>query len=295
MLPRSISGTIRRSTIMGCVLRRYATEAIPLTTAVKEETSTTKEVEASKKKVLQNFMEPAKYALVSLRSFPSLEPHSVIPVHSNYLSVPLRRDILWLAVTMELDNRRVGSSNPPGRSQGKYSRRKLRKQKGSGMARVGDANSPTRENGAYALARNAPSDFSTTLPKKVYHLAYRTAFSEQYRRGHLFVIGQGQNEQGQLKEGDSYGLEICTSDSHSIGMFLKSQNINNHLNVLFVPDDYLSTANLREAVMKYPSSKINVKDKEDVEVRDILKSHRVYMEKGAFEYFVSKYSQFMTL
>ncbi len=295
MLPHCIPNSVK-ITVKAYALRGYATVAAPTATTTKNETPVIQQTKAGRRRVLQNFVAPAKYTLASLRSFPSLEPHSVIPVHANFLSVPLRRDILWLAVTMELDNRRVGSSNPPGRSQGKYSRRKLRKQKGSGMARVGDANSPTRENGAYALARNAPSDFSTRLPKKVYYLAYRTALSEQYRKGHLFIIGEGENtKQEQLKEGDSYGLEICTSDSHSIGMFLKSQNINDHLNVLFVPDDYLTTANLRQAVLKYPSSKVTVKDKDDVQVRDILKSHRVYMEKRAFEYFVSKYSRFMAL
>lgn len=248
----------------------------------------------STERILPNIVSPSSYTLASLRSFPSLEPHSVIPVHAKFLQAPLRRDILWLSVTMELDNKRVGASNPPGRSEGKYSRRKLMKQKGSGRARVGDANSPTRHNGAYALARNAPNDFSTDLPRREYYSAYRIALSEQYRRGHLYIIG-GETSKDHLKKGDANNLEICTSDSHSIGRFLKTHELDERLNELFIPSDYLNVANLRKAILHYPSSKIIVKDKRDVRVRDILKAHRIYIEKDAFEYFVTKYSKYMSL
>lgn len=233
---------------------------------------------------LKNAEKPPQYTLATLRSFPSLEPHSVMPVHTKFLQAPLRRDILWLAVVMELDNRRVGASNPPGRSQHKYSRRKLLPEKGNGKARVGDGNSPIRFRGAQALARNAPNDFSSTIPIKEYRTAYRIALSDAYNRGHLYIIDDTPTE-SKLLPGDSNGIELCTSDFHAVSRFVKHHELGSKLSALFVPTDYLKSAKLREAVLRYPSSKLRVMDKSDVEVRDLLKAHRIYIEKGALEYF----------
>lgn len=229
------------------------------------------------------------YALASLRSFPSLEPHTVFPVHTVAVNAPLRRDVLWLAVVMELDNARVGAASPPGRSQHKFSRRKLMKQKGSGRARVGDANSPIRYRGAQALARNAPNDMSSDLPRKVYDLAYRTALSDAYRKNRLFVVGEAQD--AKLLQGDSFGLEIATQEAAAVGQFVKIHDLHQR-QVLFVVDDYLQVPNLRQAVLHYPSSKVVVKQKDEVQVRDILKAHKVVFEKKAFDYVVEKVTKY---
>lgn len=252
--------------------------------------------------VLPNAAKPSEFSIATLRSFPSLEPHSIFPVHNRLINAPLRRDILWLAVVMELDNRRVGASNPPGRSEHKFSRKKLFKQKGTGRARVGDANSPIRDRGAYAMARTAPNDMSSDLPSKTYHLAYRVALSDAYRKGKLFVIGQDEAFVGKYEEklstkdtvkaGDSYDLEIPTTESVAISKFVKSHELDK-LNVLFIADDYFKVSNLREAVLRYPSNKLRVLQKEEVEVRDLLKAHKIYVEKAAFDYFAAKYTKFV--
>lgn len=237
--------------------------------------------------LFSNASKQAPYALATLRSFPSLEPHSMFPVHSVVVNSPLRRDVLWLAVVMELDNRRVGASSPPGRSQHKFSRRKLFKQKGTGRARVGDANSPIRYRGAQALARQAPNDFSTDLPRKVYDLAYRSAISDAFRKNRLFVVGNDSATLPRLLQGDSFGLEICTPESTAINRFVKTHDFEKR-SLLFIVDDYLQVPNLRQATFHYPSSKVLVKQKDEVEVRDILKAQRIFVEKGAFDYIVEK-------
>jgi large subunit ribosomal protein L4 len=214
----------------------------------------------------------------------------------------LRRDILWLAVVMELDNKRVGASNPPGRSEHKFSRKKLFKQKGTGRARVGDANSPIRFRGAYALARNAPNDFSTKLPNKTYYYAYRIALSDAFRKGKLNIIGKDEsfvskyeeltNSKSVIKAGDSFDLEIPTSESLAVSKFIKSHNYEK-LNLLFIADDYFKVENLRKAVLRFPSKKLNVLQKDEVEVRDLLKANKIFIEKSAFEYFAAKYTKFV--
>lgn len=254
--------------------------------------------------IFPNAVKPKGFSIATLRSFPSLEPHSIFPIHNQLVNQPLRRDILWLAVVMELDNRRVGSSNPPGRSQHKFSRRKLFKQKGTGRARVGDGNSPIRFRGAYALARQAPNDFSTKLTNKTYHLAYRIAMSDLFRKGKLNIIGKDDsfiskyeelnNEKVEIKEYDSFDLEIKTSESLAISKFVKLNKFEN-LNLLFIVNDYFKVENLRKAVLRYPSKKIVVLQQDEVEVRHLLKAHQVFVEKPAFEYLAAKYTKFVNL
>lgn len=251
---------------------------------------------------LPNAQKPSEFSIATLRSFPSLEPHSIFPVHNKLINVPLRRDILWLSVVMELDNRRVGSSNPPGRSEHKFSRHKLFKQKGTGRARVGDANSPIRFRGAYALARSAPNDFSTELPNKVYYLAYRTALSDAFRKGKLFIIGKDESfinkfeekigTKETIKSGDEFNLEIKTTESLAMSKFIKSHNLEK-LNLLFIADDYFSVSNLRKSILRFPSSKLRILQKDEVEVRDLLKANKIFIEKPAFDYFAAKYTKFV--
>lgn len=242
--------------------------------------------------LFSNAQKQAPFALASLRSFPSLEPHSIFPVHNVVVNSPLRRDVLWLAVVMELDNRRVGAASPPGRSQHKFSRRKLFKQKGTGRARVGDANSPIRYRGAQALARQAPNDYSTDLPRKVYDLAYRSAISDAFRKNRLFIVGNDAQETPEkILQGDSFDLEICTGESTAINKFVKTHDFEKR-SLLFVVDDYFKVPNLRKATLRYPSSKVIVKQKDEVEVRDILKSQRIFIEKNAFDFIVNKVTKY---
>lgn len=236
---------------------------------------------------LPNIQLPPKYTLVSLKSFPSLEPTSVIPVSTSILDVPLRRDILWKAVVYENDNKRVGSSNPPGRSENGYSRHKIRPQKGSGHARVGDANSPTRHGGGRALARNAPNDYTTDLPRKVYSLAMTTALSYQYRNDNLNVIGTDQNSSS-LNENDTSILDIIKRDGETrsykyytsvFKKFLKENNLEGK-RLLFI------TNNIRENLLKFTQpykDKVDIIQWQGVEVNDILKAHRIFIELDAFQ------------
>ncbi|KAG7839551.1 hypothetical protein KL942_003162 [Ogataea angusta] len=232
---------------------------------------------------------PPTYTLATLRAFPSLEPHAVFPVHNAFLNAPIRRDVLWLAVVMELDNRRVGASNPPGRSDHKFSRHKLLPQKGSGRARVGDANSPIRFRGAYALARTAPNDFSTDLPQKVYDMAYRIALSSAYKAGKLFVVGEHEAVGSELLPGDSFNLELTHSHPRALDTFVAKHGFSK-LNVLFIPGEYDPEANLAKAVSRY-GDKVRILRKEDVEVRDLLKADRLVVAKDALVYFAAKYTK----
>lgn len=243
--------------------------------------------------MINNVEKPPKYTLVSLRSFPSLEPLSCIPVSTKMLGEPLRRDILWRAVVYENDNRRVGASNPPGRSENGYSRHKLRPQKGSGKARVGDANSPTRHKGGRALARDAPNDYSTELPSKIYASAFNIALSQQYRAGNLYVIGGDRNvnkpdlsvlDIPEIREEDGQKNKLA---SVTLKNFLNKHNLEGK-RLLFI------TSDTRNGLLKYTDyfkNKIDVINMQGVEINDILKANRVFIEFDALKYFAETFKK----
>ncbi|KAK5779171.1 hypothetical protein RI543_003056 [Arxiozyma heterogenica] len=267
---------MQRTKILNFIQNKISLKAIPRDVKITDNVAST----------LPNVQTPPKYTLVSLKSFPSLEPTTCIPVSTSILGVPLRRDILWRAVVYENDNRRVGASNPPGRSDNGYSRRKLRPQKGTGHARVGDANSPTRHKGGRALARNAPNDYSTELPKKIYSLAINTALSYQYKKGHLNVIGGDTITEQPTNSSDLSILDIIKQEdksfeyhTHIIKKFIAQHNYQDK-RLLFITHDIRN--NLLRFTEQY-QDKIDIIDWEGIEVNDILKASRIFIELGALK------------
>lgn len=234
---------------------------------------------------LPNACPPPKYTLATVRAFPSLEPLTFAPVPTSVLDAPLRRDLIWRAVVYENDNKRVGASNPPGRSDVGYSRKKILPQKGSGMARAGDANSPIRHNGGRSLARTAPNDYTTDLPKKIYSLAFNNALSYQYRNGNVFVVGSGDSV-SPTNALDLNDLEVLPTSQDSqdgeivFEKFLEYHNLNGK-KLLFVINE--PRVGLFEFSEKF-KAKVNIVQKEFVNVNDILKAQRIFIELEALEF-----------
>lgn len=212
-----------------------------------------------------------KYQLTTLRRFPSLEPVRVQPVSSLILGQPLRRDLLWRAAVFEADDARAGSSNTRSRAEMGYSRRKLRPQKGTGQARMGDRGSPTRHDGGRAFARHAPFDWSTGLPRQLYYKAMRTALSHVYAQGNLLVVdGPAEFVSGHATAGD---------------LFMEAHGLVD-VPVLFVVDEFRD--NLHEAT-KDKHDRMEIVAKEGLEIRDLLKAHKVVIEAEALAYLAEEY------
>ncbi len=218
--------------------------------------------------------------LASLRSFPSLEPIKFVALPTEILDVPLRRDLLWKASVYEADCARVGSSNPPGRSDKGYSRHKLRPQKGTGKARLGDANSPMLVGGGVALARTAPNDFSTELPFKVYCQAFKIALSHLYRSGNLIIVGDKKLKDGAI-------CDFVTKSPQAGKKFLDAHDFNRK-RIVFVVDE--PRENLMEATSgENISKRIDIIQKEGIQVRDLLKANRLIIELPALKYLSNRY------
>ncbi|RKP31006.1 ribosomal protein L4 [Metschnikowia bicuspidata] len=223
---------------------------------------------------------PAEFTLASIRTFPSLEPHTMKVYPRKFLDHPLRRDLLWSAVIYEADCARVGSGYVPTKADSPFSNRKLRPQKGTGRARVGDANSPTRDNGLKAHGIKAPHDWSTKLPLKVYSRAFRTALSDQYRNGRLYVIGGESAGEHEFTRAD-----FAYAYPEQMRRFVEHHGLE-RLNLLFVVDGHREQLVSAAADM---GKKCDVLVKECVEVRDILRANRIFVEESAMNWFVSRY------
>ncbi|KAI1171442.1 ribosomal protein L4/L1 family protein [Nemania sp. FL0916] len=133
---------------------------------------------------------PATSVPVTIFDFPSYEPQRLESWSTKHLYLPLRRDILHLAVIYEGDNTRQGTASTKTRWEVAGSHKKMHAQKGLGKARAGTRQSPIQRGGGRVFGPK-PRDFGTKITRKVYDLAWRTALSYRYRRGELIVCQDG--------------------------------------------------------------------------------------------------------
>ena len=111
----------------------------------------------------------------------------VAELDPSVFSHPIRRDILHLCVVHHLDSLRQGSANTKTRGEVRGSGRKVRPQKGSGMARLGDGQSPMLRGGGVAFGPK-PRDFATKLPRKVIQMGMRVALSARVKEHNLRIV-----------------------------------------------------------------------------------------------------------
>jgi len=210
--------------------------------------------------------------LTTLYSFPSFEPTRFLAYPSAHLFLPLRRDILHRAVIYEGDNTRQGTASTKYRTEVHGSNRKIRPQKGSGKARLGDKKSPMLRGGGVAFGPK-PRDFGTDLPRKVYDLAWRTALSYRYRRGQLIIV-----------EG---AADIEDADASLIReVFAWNRWGKEHGRSLVVTHD--KRENLF-AALDQAGEQGKALDKDDVDVKDLLKMGRVIIERKALDWILSEH------
>ncbi|KAI1266721.1 ribosomal protein L4/L1 family protein [Xylariaceae sp. FL1019] len=133
---------------------------------------------------------PVTSVPLTIFDFPSFEPQRLESWSAKHLNLPLRRDILHLAVVYEGDNTRQGTAHAKNRYEVHGSHKKMRPQKGMGRSRMGTRQSPLLRGGGKVFGPRH-RDFGTGLPRKVYDLAWRTALSYRYRRGELIVCHDG--------------------------------------------------------------------------------------------------------
>ncbi len=107
--------------------------------------------------------------------------------------------VLYLDVKQYLANQRQGTHKTKERNAIKGSTRKLRRQKGTGAARIGDIKSPLLRGGGRAFGPQ-PRDYSFKLNKKVKRLARKSALSYKIKDNDLMVLEDFSFEQPKTKQ-----------------------------------------------------------------------------------------------
>ena len=95
--------------------------------------------------------------------------------------------VLYLDVKQHLANKRQGTHSTKGRSEIKGSTRKLRRQKGTGAARIGNIKSPLLRGGGIVFGPK-PRNYSFKINKKVKRLARKSALSYKTKDDNLLVL-----------------------------------------------------------------------------------------------------------
>lgn len=256
-----------------------ATEATPPATNITRTASSNALIQA---------WNPAQTVPLTIHGFPSLEPTALEQWSVEHLYLPLRRDLLHLAIVYEGDNTRQGTAHVKNRYEIRASGRKLRPQKGTGRSRQGDAGSPILRGGGKAHGPR-PRDFGTKLNKKVYDKAWRTALSYRYRRGELIVCEDGMEltlppefeKLARMKILKSAAQGDRVLEQEYIAKYMRgvldAHNLGNEDGrTLFVTED--KRKRLFEAMELNPREG-RALPYDDVDVKDLLETGKVIMER----------------
>lgn len=221
---------------------------------------------------------PERNVVATVYTFPSMEPLRFTEYPANQLDLPLRRDILHRAVIYEADCSRQGTASTKWRNEVHGSGRKVRPQKGTGMARLGDKKSPAMRGGGRAFGPK-PRDFSTKLPRKIYDLAWRTALSYRYSRGELIIVQKiedsdvrGHRWLNEIMEWNHWGRP------HGKSMMVTRKS----------PANFLKVMNTGEKGKGGIHGEA-LSDK-DVDVKDLLSLGRLIVEKRALDSILEEHS-----
>ncbi len=106
---------------------------------------------------------------------------------------------IYLDVKHHLASRRQGTHSTKERGEIKGSTRKLRRQKGTGAARVGDIKSPILRGGGVTFGPK-PRDYRFKINKKVKSLARKSALSYKMKDDKLMVLEDFSMEEPRTKK-----------------------------------------------------------------------------------------------
>ncbi|KAG5638650.1 hypothetical protein H0H81_011202 [Sphagnurus paluster] len=220
---------------------------------------------------VQPLLKPVYLALSQpFKGKTSVAEESVAVLDPTVFNQPLRPDILHLCVVHHLDSLRQGSANTKTRGEVRGSGIKIRRQKGTGKARLGDAQSPMLVGGGVAFGPK-PRDFSTKLPRKVIEMGMRVALSAKVQERKLGVVSQLSWPQGKTKH-------LAQKIDH-LGM----------RKTLFVTGLSKPSATLERAIANI--EKVKLITTEQLNVYELLKWPRVVLDVKAVEYLERTYKK----
>lgn len=190
------------------------------------------------------------------------KPAGEIELSEAIFGAQVRKDLMHQTVRWQLAKRRAGthSSKTVGEISG--STRKPWKQKGTGRARTSSLRSPQFRGGAVIFGPK-PRSHEHKLPKKVRHLALRSALSSKCAEGKLVVLDSAsmKNAKTSLLNGYLAKLKLASS-------------------ILLIDGPELDV-NFGLAARNLPN--IDVLHHQGTNVYDILKRDTLVLTRGAVE------------
>ena len=124
---------------------------------------------------------------LAVHSITGKETSKKVDLSTDVFGVEPNEHAIYLDVKQYLAAQRSGTHKAKERSDVKGSRRKLRKQKGSGAARVGDIKNPLFRGGGRVFGPR-PRSYDFKLNKKVKRLARKSALSYMAKDKNIIVL-----------------------------------------------------------------------------------------------------------
>jgi large subunit ribosomal protein L4 len=169
---------------------------------------------------------------------------------------------IYLDVKQHLANRRQGTHKAKERAEIAGSSRKIKKQKGTGGARVGNIKSGTRVGGGRIFGPR-PRNYHFKLNVKLKRLARKSAFSYKAQNESIMVLEDLNFDAAKTKDFISL-LAALKLENEKVLMILGSQNDN----------VYLSSRNL---------GRVKVVTADSVNTFDVLNAKKVVLAESSIE------------
>ena len=172
---------------------------------------------------------------VAVHNIKGKETTKKVDLKKNIFGIEPNDHAIYLDVKHYLANQRTGTSKTKERGEITGSRRKIRRQKGSGMARVGDIKNPIFRGGGRTFGPK-PRDYNNKLNKKVKRLARKSALTYKAKDNNIIVLEDFTLDTPKTKEYLNVLTNLEQTDNKTL-MILPETNKN----------VYLSSRNIKKA------------------------------------------------
>ena len=172
---------------------------------------------------------------VAVHNIEGKETTKKVDLKKNIFGIEPNDHAIYLDVKHYLANQRTGTSKTKERGEITGSRRKIRRQKGSGMARVGDIKNPIFRGGGRTFGPK-PRDYNNKLNKKVKRLARKSALTYKAKDNNIIVLEDFTLDTPKTKEYLNVLTNLEQTDNKTL-MILPETNKN----------VYLSSKNIKKA------------------------------------------------
>jgi large subunit ribosomal protein L4 len=214
----------------------------------------------------------------------------LVPLPASIFAHPCPPSLFHLLVRQHLASLRQGTASSKSRREVNYSNRKIRRQKGTGKARLGDRGSPMLRGGGRAFAKK-PKDWSFHVPKKMVAKGLKGALSMRWAMGELSVIEDAALDWPEQQQGKTKVLQAVL-ERKGWTQPRKQEGPKDRGTLLFLGQDALkSPAGRHLALASRNLQHLEVVDTlEGLKVYDLLRPSRVVLDLTALEEIVARLS-----